>query len=245
MAFPEIESWGSRLLGFQTDGAAREYFAVPADHVVPLPPGLPRHLGALIEPLAVAVHAVRRLGEVEGRRLLVLGAGPIGNLVGQTARAMGASGVAVTDLNRYRVVLAAQCGLSAFDAGEPALRGKLAAFFGPDGPDGILECVGAQGPMDLGDRTGQKGHAPHRGRGLRQEGLPGHGHGSGSGAGIDRHPDYRREDYIGAVNLVRRGLVDLEPLITHRFKLAEYDRAYRLIEDHPETVMKVLIEVGA
>lgn len=234
-----------KVMGFQTDGAAREYFLVPASHVVPLPPGLPRHLGALIEPLAVAVHAVRRLGAAADRRLLVLGAGPIGNLVGQTARAMGASAVAITDFNPFRVGLADKCGLTAFTAGEPGCRERLAEFLGPEGPDGIMECVGAEGAMAQAIESARKGTR------IVVVGVFGDKPRVDMGLVQDRELEligtlmYRREDYIGAVGLVQRGLVDLEPLITHRFKLADYGQAYRLIADKPETVMKVLIEVGA
>ena len=53
--------------------------------------------GAMIEPLAVAVHAVKQMGDVKGMNIAVLGAGPIGNLVAQAAKGMGAAKVMITD----------------------------------------------------------------------------------------------------------------------------------------------------
>ncbi|WP_217207388.1 L-idonate 5-dehydrogenase [Streptomyces sp. AC550_RSS872] len=72
--------------------------AVPADQLRPLPAGLDLRRAALAEPLSVALHAVRRAGEVAGRHVLVTGAGPIGCLVVAAAKAAGAAHVTVTDL---------------------------------------------------------------------------------------------------------------------------------------------------
>ncbi|MFG2741100.1 L-idonate 5-dehydrogenase [Streptomyces sp. KS_5] len=71
---------------------------VPADQLRPLPAGLDLRRAALAEPLSVALHAVRRAGDVAGRHVLVTGAGPIGCLVVAAAKAAGAAGVTVTDL---------------------------------------------------------------------------------------------------------------------------------------------------
>lgn len=71
---------------------------VPAEQLRPLPAGLDLRHAALAEPLSVALHAVRRAGDVAGRHVLVTGAGPIGCLVVAAARAAGAARVTVTDL---------------------------------------------------------------------------------------------------------------------------------------------------
>ncbi|MFD5480325.1 L-idonate 5-dehydrogenase [Streptomyces hawaiiensis] len=71
---------------------------VPAEQVRPLPPGLDLRRAALAEPLSVALHAVRRAGDLRGRHVLVTGAGPIGCLVVAAAKAAGAAQVTVTDL---------------------------------------------------------------------------------------------------------------------------------------------------
>jgi L-iditol 2-dehydrogenase len=71
-----------KVMGFQVDGAAQEYFCVPESNVIKLPDSLSFEAGAMIEPVSVAVHALSRAGDVDGKRILILGAGPIGNLVG-------------------------------------------------------------------------------------------------------------------------------------------------------------------
>lgn len=90
-----------KVMGFQTTGTASEYFAVDAGKITPLPDTMSYDEGAMIEPLAVAVHAVRRAGDITGQDICVLGAGPIGILTAQAAKAMGARRVMVTDISRY------------------------------------------------------------------------------------------------------------------------------------------------
>ena len=65
----------------------------------------------MVEPLAVAVHALGRGGDVKGKKILVLGAGRIGNLVGQAAKGLGAEAVLITDLSEYRLSRAKECGI--------------------------------------------------------------------------------------------------------------------------------------
>ncbi|MGV9350049.1 L-idonate 5-dehydrogenase [Streptomyces spiralis] len=79
-------------------GAFAARVTVPAEQLRPLPAGLAPRRAALAEPLSVALHALRRAGEVAGRHVLVTGAGPIGCLVVAAAKAAGAARVTVTDL---------------------------------------------------------------------------------------------------------------------------------------------------
>jgi L-idonate 5-dehydrogenase len=80
-----------------TDGALAEFLAVRADQCHLLPDHMDDGAGAMMEPLSVALHAVKRAGTVSGKRVLVTGAGTIGLLVAMTARAFGAVPVAVSD----------------------------------------------------------------------------------------------------------------------------------------------------
>lgn len=84
-------------MGFQTTGTASEFFAVDASKVTSIPEEMSYEKGAMIEPLAVAVHAVKQVGDVTGMNIAVLGAGPIGNLVAQTAKGMGEIDLAVAN----------------------------------------------------------------------------------------------------------------------------------------------------
>jgi L-iditol 2-dehydrogenase len=235
-----------KVMGFQTDGAAREFFLVPATHIVPLPEGFERELAALIEPVAVAVHAVHRFGDVKGLKMLVLGAGPIGNLVAQVSKALGATDVAITDLNSFRVSIAEKCGLKgAMNTSKPEEQDHLKNYFGQNGPDGILECVGHQSTMEQAINQARKGTR------IVVVGVFGARPAVDMGLVQDRELEligtlmYRREDYVEAIDLVQKGLIQLKPLISHRFPIQKYDDAYKLIDEQPDKVMKVIINVAS
>ena len=85
-------------MGFQTTGTASEYFAVDASKVTPIPEDMSyERRGDGSSLLQLQVHGVKQMGDVKGMNITVIGAGPIGNLVAQTAKGMGAAKV-----NDYR-----------------------------------------------------------------------------------------------------------------------------------------------
>jgi (R,R)-butanediol dehydrogenase / meso-butanediol dehydrogenase / diacetyl reductase len=129
--------------GLQGGGYA-EYALTRPNQCVPLPAGLTLADGALIEPLAVALHGVNLSGMRTGDKVLVLGAGPIGLAVAFWARRYGASKVAVQDIVTFQQARAMDMGADAFvvDPADPvgsaerALGGKA---------DVVFECVGLPG----------------------------------------------------------------------------------------------------
>ena len=92
-----------KVMGFQTTGTASEYFVVPVAKVTPLPDSMSFDEGAMIEPLAVTVHAARRFSKLEGAKVAILGYGPIGILLAQSCKALGASQVLITDISDARL----------------------------------------------------------------------------------------------------------------------------------------------
>ena len=95
-----------------TQGGFVRQLALPTPMLRVLPAGLPLRTAALVEPASVAWHAVRRAGDVRGRRVLVVGAGPIGALVGAVAVRAGASEVVVVDLHEEPLARARALGAS-------------------------------------------------------------------------------------------------------------------------------------
>ena len=98
-----------------THGTMTQYLVAPDRAAHPLPDSIDTVIGSMIEPLAVAVWAVQRAQVGLGHRVLVTGAGPIGLLVAQVARAAGATEVIVTDVNDDRLAVAAELGATADD----------------------------------------------------------------------------------------------------------------------------------
>src|SRR5699024_7048133 len=87
---PQLTYLGSAARVPHTDGGFAEVITVGAEQVVPLPEGLDTRRAVLAEPLGVAIHAVRRAGDIAGAHVLVAGCGPVGLLVIVAARAAGA-----------------------------------------------------------------------------------------------------------------------------------------------------------
>lgn len=126
-----------------TDGAMAEYVMVRADQCHELPDSVDDGLGAMIEPLAVVLHAMKQAGPVAGKRVLVTGGGPIGLLAAMTARAFGAAPVALSDVVKGRRdnarLLAAD---EVLDPAAPDLAARVRELTG-DGFDMVFEASGA------------------------------------------------------------------------------------------------------
>jgi 2-desacetyl-2-hydroxyethyl bacteriochlorophyllide A dehydrogenase len=130
-----------RLFGFDVDGGMAEFVKVPIASLVRLPKNMPANIGALIEPLAVAVHGVGRTSMEDVGIAVVLGAGPIGLLTALVAQARGASHVIVSDVLPSRLKLAESLGLHAVRAGAELLA-EVTRMSDANGADVLFECAG-------------------------------------------------------------------------------------------------------
>ena len=233
-----------KVMGFQTTGVASHYFAVDADKVTPIPQDMSFDEGAMIEPLAVAVHAVRQAGDVSGRKIAVLGAGPIGILVAQVAGGMGAEAVMITDVSDVRLEKAKECGVDyCVNTKNVNFGDALIRDFGPDKADVIYDCAGNNTTMGQAIQYARKGSTiilVAVFAGMAQVDL----------AVLNDHEldlnttmMYRNEDYLDAIRLVKEGKVVLKPLISSHFAFRDYKKAYEYIDANRETTMKVIINV--
>ena len=191
-----------------------------------------------------AVHAVRRAGDVCGQKIAVLGAGPIGILLAQSAKALGAAQVLITDISTPRLELAKACGVDfAVNTKEHGFGEALAECFGPDKADVIYDCAGNDTTMGQAIRHARKGStiilvAVYAGMAnvdlavLNDHELD-----------LNTSMMYRHEDYLEAIRLVNEGKVRLEPLMSRHFPFRDYLAAYQYIDANRETTMKVLIDV--
>jgi (R,R)-butanediol dehydrogenase/meso-butanediol dehydrogenase/diacetyl reductase len=133
-------------LALSVPGAFAQTVDVGVEQVVPLPEGVSYEEGALVEPLAVGLHAVDRADIPLGGRVLILGAGPIGLSVAAFARLRGAGSVVVSEYAPARREAAKSFGASAVI--DPAKVTDLGAAFAAEAggpPDVIFDCVGVQG----------------------------------------------------------------------------------------------------
>lgn len=233
-----------KVIGCQADGAAREFIPLDQDLIIKLPHGMSFDHGAMVEPVAVGVHAVQRLGIVSGMKLLVFGAGPIGNLTAQVAKGLGAEAVMIVDISPFRLDVARQCGIDVIvNASEELLEQRIDEAFGPDRADAILECVGVQDTMEQAITLARKGsdiivvgvfaEKPALDIGLVQD----------KELKLIGTLMYKENDYHKAVELIQSNQIRLDPLITTHFAFERYAQAYKYIEEHKDRSMKVLIDV--
>ena len=234
-----------KVMGFQTGGAAQEYFPVSAAMVLKLPESVSFDQAAMIEPVSVAVHALSRAGDVHGKKVVVLGAGTIGNLVAQVARSSGAQAVMITDISEYKLEKARKCGLECtVNPQQEDLGHAILQHFGPDKADLILECVGVQDTITQAVGNARKGST------IVVVGVFGKKPVVDLGLVQDRELNlvgtlmYQKRDYERAIDLVSKGRLCLEEMITHRFPFKDYLQAYRAIEESRGQYMKVMIDLA-
>jgi 2-desacetyl-2-hydroxyethyl bacteriochlorophyllide A dehydrogenase len=130
-----------RLYGFDVDGGMAQFLRLPVSTLISLPANMPARIGALIEPLAVAVHGCGRTPLQAVRVAAVLGAGPIGLLTALVLRARGIEHVLISDVIPARLELAAALGLTASPAGDE-LKHQVMELSHGDGADVVFECAG-------------------------------------------------------------------------------------------------------
>ena len=233
-----------KVMGFQTTGVASEFFAVDAKKVTLLPDTVSFDEGAMIEPLAVAVHAVRKFGDMQGMKVAVLGAGPIGILVAQAAKGMGAESVLITDISDVRLAKAKECGVDfCVNTKNTDFGDALVDAFGPDKADVIYDCAGNNTTMGQAIKHARKGStiilvAVFAGMATVDLAVL-----NDHELDLNTTMMYRNEDYVDAIELVREGKVQLQPLVSKHFAFRNYAEAYRYIDANRETTMKVIINV--
>ena len=131
-------------IGVNRPGAFAQYMVLPAFNVVPLPERVSNELGAVLDPFGNAVHTVQQTDMV-GQDVLVTGAGPIGIMAAAVARFVGARSVTITDINPYRLDLAAKVAdLRTVDVSKEDLNDVRHELGIANGYDVAMEMSGAK-----------------------------------------------------------------------------------------------------
>ena len=233
-----------KVIGFQTTGTASEYFAVDASKVTLLPDCLNYTQGAMLEPLAVTVHAARRFPEVKGANAVVLGCGPIGILLVQSLKAMGAAKVFATDISDTRLELAKSLGADyAVNTLKEDYAAELLKAFGPDKADVIYECAGSDITMDQAIQNARKGSVIILVAVFGKRANVDLAKLNDSELDLNTSMMYRHEDFVDAIRFVEEGKVKLEPLQSAKFAFEDFNAAYEYIDNNRETTMKVIVDV--
>lgn len=215
------EVWNTRSVAFGLPGAYAERVRIPrarlGENVHRLPDGVGLEAGATVEPLGVAVHAVRQVSVEAGQTAVVLGLGPIGVQIAQVLRARGVDVIGV-DRSPLRRDVAESLGASVLDdvtraaaepevdvvfevTGVPALLSAAAELVRPRGELVIVALYEQLAELDAT-------LVVHKELGLRGSAM------------------VRPEDFADALDLLATGAVRAEPLITQRYPLEELEQAF-------------------
>jgi L-idonate 5-dehydrogenase len=225
-----------------TDGAFAELVTVRADQCHALPTELDDSLGAMLEPFAVARHAVKRAGLISGKRVLVAGGGPIGLLVAMTARTFGAAPVALSDVVATRRETARTLGADvALDPSAKDLAEHVREIAG-DGFDMFFEASGARPALRQAFDLVRPGGTIVQIGTLGTDDIP-----------LPANQLMNREiNLIGsmrygdvfdeAIRLIAANRLNLRPLISGMLPLADAGQALRLAADKNQA-LKVQLEI--
>jgi L-idonate 5-dehydrogenase len=233
----QMRFYGSAMPFPHIQGAFREMLVADATQCVPAD-GLSPGEAAMAEPLAVTLHATRRAGDLLGRSVLVTGCGPIGILSILSARRAGADLIVATDLSDYTLAMARRAGadvtlnMAAVPDGLDPYKADKGTF------DVLYECSGAQVALCAAIAVMRPGAT------LLQLGLGGDmtlPMMQITAKELTLKGSFRfHEEYATAISLMRKGLIDVRPLISETVPLDRAEAGFALASDRSRA-MKVQI----
>ena len=228
-----------RQMGIHMDGGFADYISVPARLVLPAPADVPAEVLALTEPLACVVRAARKAQVTFGQSVVVIGAGPIGNLHVQLLRTIGAAPIIVTDISRERLAMAP----ADFAVLPDALDDTVMRATDGRGADIVIESVGNIALYKKAQQLIRKGGH------LAVFGLTGAGEtlpvdilqtiltetslkGSVAGMGQDMHD---------ALTLLTYGRIDTRPFVGVDYALEDIQAAFDTFADRPQDLKTQIV----
>lgn len=232
-----------KFMGIDSPGAFQNSWTVKARTLHKLPADVNLQQGALVEPLSVACHDVRRARLSKGEKAVVIGGGPIGQLVALVAKAVGAE-VLISEVNEHRREFAKSIGVESVNPIETDLAKYVDEWTGTKGADVVFEVSGVQPAIEaMTEIAGRRGrivmvaiHSQQPPIDLFQffwkelELL---------GARV-----YEAEDFDWAIDLIANGKIDVAPFISSISELQEISKAFSGMDNNP-TGMKALVSCGA
>ncbi|GEK74191.1 MULTISPECIES: Zn-dependent oxidoreductase [Halomonas] len=233
------------VIGVHRNGGFEERVNVPAGNVHRLPEGLGLDAAALVEPYTIAANVLSRMQPHPGDRLLILGAGVIGLTILQVARAQGIEDITVSDVIDARLETARELGATrTLNGAEQDVEAEVEALTGGEGMPLIADaaCVPALLPQMLrmaspAGRIGLLGFNPTPSDLVQLEVIKKELTLVGSRLNNRKFPE--------VIELMASGRLDPLALVSHRLPFDDMPGAIEMIDHHPESARKVLIEIGA
>ena len=230
-------------VGFAWDGAFAQFGVYPDYSLLKIPESVTDDMGAMIEPLAVAVHAVNRSGMKVGDNVAVVGAGPIGLFVQQACKAAGAAYVYVIEPMLARRETAEKTGASAvFDPTSVDVGKEIGKLTDSLRADVAFDCVGNQASFDTALKvTGRRATICVVGLALKPIEVPfirlwGHEKKIVFSQGY-------QDEFPAAIAYLADGRVNVEELITAHIALDDLvENGIKELREHPDKHVKIIVQ---
>ncbi|QMV42061.1 zinc-dependent alcohol dehydrogenase [Cohnella cholangitidis] len=233
-----------KVIGGFYPGGFAEYTAVPEYNIVKIPEQFSATAGAMVESAAVAVHAVRRMKAVEGKKIAVLGAGPIGLLIIQVLKAFGAALVVASDPIESRRDIASRLGADiVIDPANENVEERIQAEVGRLGLDGAFDVAGIEltlrqalaitkngGEIVITALVSKDPVFPIKLLQRAEKTLLG-------------TQMYVKQDYDIAIQLIQERKIKVDEMVTHRFDLEQIAEAFTLAASGASDVGKIIIDI--
>jgi (R,R)-butanediol dehydrogenase/meso-butanediol dehydrogenase/diacetyl reductase len=228
--------------GFAADGAFAEYAVFPELSMFKLPDSVTDDMGAFVEPLAVAIHAVKRSRMKIGDAVAIVGAGPIGLLVMQAAWVCGAGKVFVIELMEVRRAMALKTRATAvFDPTETDAGKEVGKLTDGLRADVAFDCVGSQASFDTAVKvTGRRGTICVVGLALKPLEVPftrlwGHEKEIAFSTGYEH-------EFPAAIAFLADRRIDVRPLVSARIRLEDLvEKGMKRLTKEPDKYIKILV----
>ncbi|RCX11129.1 L-gulonate 5-dehydrogenase/2-deoxy-scyllo-inosamine dehydrogenase [Anaerobacterium chartisolvens] len=210
-------------IGISLQGGYAEYIAVDVTNVIPIPDSIPLKHACIIEPLAVVYNAIQRVGGIKpAETVAILGSGAVGLLLASLAKLMGAAKILVTDYIEERLDIAKKLGATeTLNVSDSSVIDECncGRIFNPDIVfDATGNAEGFNAALEIvkpGGKIGYVGYSAHDKASIQPSQIM-----------LKALNIYGvlspTETWTEAVNIIENGMIDVDKLITHEFKLEEY-----------------------
>ena len=224
-------------------GALKEYVAHPADMCFKLPENMSTEEGALVEPLAVGLHATALGGVGLGSDVLILGGGCIGLVTLLSAKARGASRLVVVDLYEKRLNMAKEMGATeVINAQKENVAERVEELFDGKGVDFVFETAGAIATIQQTPYYVKKGGTIVL-VGMAAESMANYNFSQAMVKEITIKTVFRyRNLYPTAIAAISSGSIDVKKIVTNRFTFDESDLAFSTVVHDAQNVIKAVIK---
>lgn len=229
------------LIGIDRNGGFAEYVSVPVKALHKIPNEMSFLEGALVEPVAVAVHSIRMSKLKLGDTAVVLGAGPIGTLVAEVCQVAGASKVHIIDVNKERIERARSRGFAVYNPDECNTVDAIMEATYKKGADVVFDAAGVQSTAEICTKLvkirGQivvvavfntPPNVNYRDVNFNELDI--------IGVRV-----YNYEDYDIAINMINKKRINIEGLATHIFSLEDAGKGFAAMEKGE--CMKILFKI--